>query len=345
MQLLKLSIVVISGFLSLGVFAQASKRNIAVIYSYPKGEWFNGIRRGMSETLNKYSEGRFQLHDFLYDYEGLKFRPKKVQLEEVEKIRLAVMKLNPAFIVINDDEAVEKLIDKFPKEIPIILNAINQVPEKSSWSRGVDLSRYCGIIEHYPIEESLRMISLMVKNVKQMSVVSSEGDSSRIVSKIFENLDIKKTDSVKVRKIYLRSSWEDWKKSFQEINKSDQLAWILVPYEVFGKDGRPVELRVMAEWIKANVKIPILGILSIHTKMGFLAAISVDPFGLGKQAGELIIQQDKGEKCSQIGFSKSKYHVFEVNTDEVERLGLKIPEQFFGVAKFLKSPPDSGVKR
>lgn len=345
MQLLKLFIVVISGFLSFESSAQVQKRNVAVIYSYPRGEWFNGIHNGLNDTLNKYAKGRYQVFDFLYDYEGLKFKPKEAQLSEVEKIRTAINKIDPAFIVINDDEAVEKFIGKFPKEKPVILNAINQSPKLASWSSGVDLSRYCGIIEHYPIEESLKMISLMVKDLKQMSVVSSQGDSSKIVSKIFEGIQRDKSSSVRVREIYLKSSWEDWKKSFLEINRKDQLAWILVPYEVFGKDGKPVGLQEMASWIKANVKIPLLGILSIHTKMGFLAAISVDPYGLGKQAGELIILQEKGEACSGIGFLQSKYHVFEVNTDEVSRLGLKIPEQFIGVAKFIKSSSPEEMKR
>jgi len=101
----------------------------------------------------------------------------------------------------------------------------------------------------------------------------------------------------------------------------------------------------MSTWIKANVKVPLLGILSIHTKMGFLSAISVDAYGLGKQAAEKVIQIEKGEKCSQVGFSKSKYHIFEVNTDEVERLGMKVPEQFIGVAKFIKSTDPKSLKR
>lgn len=345
MQLLKLFLIVITCFLSFGSSAQVQKRNVVVIYSYPKGEWFNGIQSGLNDTLNKYAQGRYQIFDFLYDYEGLKFKNSEARLKEVERIRTAVTNIDPAFIVINDDEAVEMFIGKFPKEKPVILNAVNQEPKLSPWARGVDLSRYCGVIEHYPIEESLKMISLMVKDLKQMSVVSSQGDSSKIVSKIFEGFQQDRSSLVRVREIYLKSSWEDWKKSFLEINQKDQLAWILVPYEVFGKDGRLVSLQEMSNWIKANVKIPLLGILSIHTKMGFLAAISVDPYGLGKQAGELIIQQEKGEKCSSIGFLKSKYHAFEVNTDEVRRLGLKVPDQFIGVAKFLKSSSPEEVKR
>ncbi len=72
-------------------------------------------------------------------------------------------------------------------------------------------------------------------------------------------------------------------------------------------------------------------------KMGFLSAISVDPYGLGKQAGEIIIRLENGQKCEKVGFEKSKYHTFEINTDEVTRLNMKVPEEFIGVATFVKN--------
>ncbi|MBY0517503.1 MAG: hypothetical protein K2P81_11370 [Bacteriovoracaceae bacterium] len=344
MQSLRLFIVLISGFLSFASLAEIPTKKIVVLYSYPKGEWYYGIQRGIQDTLGKYAQDRYKFFDYLYDYEGLKFKSKKAQSDEIERIVKEVLKIDPDYIVINDDEAVEKFIDKFPKTKSVILNAINQQPVTSLWAKGRDITQFCGVVEHYPIEESLRMISLMVKDVRQMSVVSSEGDSSKIVSKIFEELKSKKTSEIKVREIYLKTSWDDWKTSFREINTKDQLAWILVPYEVFDKNGKQVSLDEMANWIKSNMKIPLLGILSIHTKMGFLAAISVDPYGLGKQAAEIIIQIEKGDRCSQIGFAKSKYHSFEVNTDEVKRLGLKVPDSFIGVAKFVKTSQD-GLKR
>jgi hypothetical protein len=44
----------------------------------------------------------------------------------------------------------------------------------------------------------------------------------------------------------------------------------------------------MATWMRENINKPTLGILSIHTKMGFLSAISVTPEGLGKQVAEMV---------------------------------------------------------
>lgn len=342
---MQIFIVLISVILCFSARGDVTKRKIVTIYSYPKGEWYNGIQSGLVKTLTSYKRDYFEVHDFLYDYENFKLKSPNVQKQEVDRIISSIKSINADYIVINDDEAVEKFIDKFPTTSSVILNGINQEPLLSTWGKGRDISKFCGIIEHYPIGESLKMISLMVKNVKQMSVISSEGDSSKIVSKIFTEMQKTNSSNVKIRKIYLKSSWSEWKKSFQEINSKDQLAWILVPYEVVDEKGKPISLTEMAIWIKANVKIPLLGILSIHTKMGFLAAISVDAHGLGKQAAETVIQIEKGEPCSKIGFSKSKYHIFEVNTDEVDRLGMKVPEQFIGVAKFIKSDDPRKLQR
>lgn len=342
---MQIFIVVFSLIFSLTALGDSTKRKVAVIYSYPKGEWYEGIQRGLKEILTSFEKNHYEVHDFLYDYEVFKLKPQNVQKAEVAKIVKLVSDLRADYIIINDDEAVEKFINQFPANKPLILNAINQEPLQSSWSKGHDMQKFCGVIEHYPIEESMKMISLMVKDLKQMSVISSEGHSSQIVSKIFRNMQKTSNSAVRIREIYLKSAWSDWKKAFFEINKKDQLAWILVPYEVVDQKGNSVSLTEMATWIKANVKVPLLGILSIHTKMGFLAAISVDPYGLGKQAAEIIIQLEKGSKCSGIGFVRSKYHIFEVNTDEVERLGMKVPEQFIGVAKFIKSTDPKTLKR
>ena len=260
------------------------------------------------------------------------------QEKTINNILREIAKIKPAYIVVNDDEAVSKFIDRFPSNQNVILNGINQIPTEAAWARGKITENFCGVVEQYPIEQSMKMISLMSKNIKRMSVVSSEGDSSKIVAKIFENLRQDKNQKVKVRNIYLHSKWSDWKKAFLEINQKDDLAWILVPFEVHDDNGKVKSLQEMAAWIKENVKVPLLGILSIHMKMGFLSAISVDPFGLGKQTGEIIIRLEKGEKCQTIGFERSKYHNFEINTDEVARLGMKVPEEFIGVATFVKSP-------
>ena len=86
------------------------------------------------------------------------------------------------------------------------------------------------------------------------------------------------------------------------MNKKDGVGWILVPFEVVDGKGENMPLGVMAQWIKENVEIPLLGILSIHTKMGFLSAISVEPIGLGKQAAEMILKIENGSRCEDIGF-------------------------------------------
>jgi hypothetical protein len=154
-------IILISVILSLTAWGQAPRHKVAVIFSYPKGEWYNGIQRGLTETLTSFAKDRFEIHDYLYDYETLKSKSKNIQELEVNRIVKSISELKADYVVINDDEAVEKFIDKFPAIPSVVLNGINQEPVNSSWSKNRDISKFCGIIEHYPIEESLKMISLI----------------------------------------------------------------------------------------------------------------------------------------------------------------------------------------
>lgn len=323
--------------LTLTFLAQGKEtKNIVVIHSYPAGEWQNGISKGLESTLRS-SSHHFKFEHMLYDYEKLKFKGLKEQEERVLQILREISRISPDYIVINDDEAIAKVLPKLKTHAHVILNGVNDDPENTSWGKANDLSHRCGVIEHYPLSQSLKMISLMAPKIKSMSVISSTGDSSKIVARIFRKLTAQQLQNIRLRKVSLESSWEKWKSELLEMNKHDGIGWILVPYEVVDANGRAIPLNEMASWIKNNISIPMLGILSVHTKMGFLSAISVEPFGLGKQSAEIIARIEKGQSCKSIGFEKSKYHNFEINTDELKRFGFKVPDRFIGVAKFVKT--------
>ena len=324
--------------LTFPLLTQAAEKvkNIVVIHSYPMGEWQKGISKGLESTLGS-SNRKFKFTHILYDYEKLKFKGHNDQEKRVLEIIGQISKVSPDYIVINDDEAIEKILPKLTSVKNVILNGVNDAPKNTGWGKANDLSLRCGVIEHYPVTQSLKMISQMAPRIKSMSVISSQGDSSKIVANIFRNLDSSQLQNIQLRKVSLENSWDNWKRELLEMNKQDGIGWILVPYEVVDANGRMMPLNEMAEWIRKNISIPLLGILSVHTKMGFLSAISVEPFGLGKQSAEIIARIERGEKCQSIGFEKSKYHNFEINMDELKRFGFKVPDNFIGVAKFVKT--------
>jgi ABC-type uncharacterized transport system substrate-binding protein len=316
---------------------------IVVIHSYPEGgEWNKGLTKGIEDTLSN-NKKKFDFTHILYDYETLKFKTSDDQNKRINEIISQINTTAPTYVVINDDEAIEKILPKLSSHKNIILNGINDVPIKTDWGKHNDISTRCGIIEHYPVTQTLKMISQMAPNIKSMSIITSQGDSSKIVANVFKNLDSNQLHNINLRKVSLESKWENWKKELLEMNKHDGVGWILVPYEVVDENGKAIPLHEMASWIRKHITIPLLGILSVHTKMGFLSAISVEPFGLGKQAAEIIARIEKGENCQSIGFEKSKYHNFEINIDEIKRFGFKVPDKFIGVAKFVKT--ESGISK
>ena len=168
----------------ISAYSKESK-HVFVVHSYPQGEWHNGIKKGLKETLSK-SKVTFTLEHHLYDYEVLKFKSAKEQRQRVLEIKALISKTNPDYIVLNDDEAIEKLLPELKGFKNLVLNGVNDSSIKSKWGKGINVRNYCGIIEFYPITQSLKMISMMSSNIKSMSVLSSEGDSSKIVAKIFK---------------------------------------------------------------------------------------------------------------------------------------------------------------
>lgn len=333
---MKLSLLCLFILTSFAAQSAVLQKLIIVIHSYPMGEWQKGITKGLEENL-KSAKIKYKFTHILYDYETLKFKDKQIQDQRIQEITDQIKSVSPDYIVINDDEAIEKLLPKLSASKNIILNGINDLPENTNWGKAIDLSSRCGVIEYYPVTQSLKMISQMSPSIKSMSILSSQGDSSRIVANIFKKLNKKQLHNINLRKVSLENSWENWKKELLEMNGKDGVGWILVPYEVVDSKGRMMPLNEMAEWIRSNISIPLLGILSIHTKMGFLSAISVEPYGLGKQSAEIVTRIENGEKCPNIGFEKSKYHNFEINLDELKRFKFKVPDSFLGVAKFIKT--------
>ncbi|MBL7665685.1 MAG: hypothetical protein JNM93_11180 [Bacteriovoracaceae bacterium] len=328
---LKVLFVIVNLAFSIELFA----KSVVLIQSYPDGVWTKGIVNGATETLQKFSSN-FNIINYVYDSEILRHKDFKEQEKVVTEILNKIKQVNPSYIILNDDEAVEKFINKLDPKLNIIINGINDVPENIPGVKKEKLNSLCGIIEDFPIEQSIRMITLMSSKIKQMSVISSNNISSQIVARKFEKLQKDKTQKIKLRKIYLSDSWEEWKIALMKINKVDDLTWILVPYEIKNKKNINMSLIDIAKWVRKNVRIPILGILSINTKMGFLSAISIDPYGLGRQAAEVVIRMEQSETCSKIGFEKYKYLNFEINKDEVRRLGLKVPSEFMGIARFIE---------
>lgn len=109
-----------------------------------------------------------------------------------------------------------------------------------------------------------------------------------------------------------------------------------MPYEVVDETNQEVNPSIIGQYMRDNTMIPTMGIISIHTRIGFLAAVSVGGESLGKQTGEQILRHFSGETPAEIGYERIKYHTLEINSNEAKRLNLSIPNDLLGFAHFIK---------
>jgi ABC-type uncharacterized transport system substrate-binding protein len=112
--------------------------------------------------------------------------------------------------------------------------------------------------------------------------------------------------------------------------------FVLVPYEVVDKNGYDVPPEQIGFLLKSKLNIPTLGLISIHTRIGLFASISVDSKDLGRQSAEQIHRYFNGESMQNIGFEDLRYYNFEINADAAKRLNISIPEEFYGLTHFVE---------
>jgi hypothetical protein len=198
-------------------YASFANEQVVFIHSYPPGVWYNGMTKGASDVFSK--SNKFKIKNLLYDYESLRFKSNNEQNAAAIAVAKQANSSSAKYIVINDDEAIEKVYEYLDKNKTILLNGLNQHFKYDPVYSKMNLNKHCGIIEHYPVKRSLDMISLMSKDIKQMSILSSDGKSSLIVTNIFKDLKANPYKNIKVREILNSKNWAEWKKSLKEFNK------------------------------------------------------------------------------------------------------------------------------
>ena len=127
--------------------------------------------------------------------------------------------------------------------------------------------------------------------------------------------------------------FSDWKRALSKLNSENDALWVLVPYDVRDANNQEVPVDKIGISLTKLLKIPTMGIISVHTKIGLLGAINVNPEGLGRQAAEQAYRLFKGERLESIGIEKTRYYKMEINGGEAKRLGLKIPPELKSVTE------------
>lgn len=85
-----------------------------------------------------------------------------------------------------------------------------------------------------------------------------------------------------------------------------------------------------------NNRIPIITFSDKYVEMGALMALEIDPYDLGKQAGEIVRKILSGTSPANIPRSDPRSAAITINSKIARKLGLSLNEESFGRAKVIR---------
>lgn len=85
-----------------------------------------------------------------------------------------------------------------------------------------------------------------------------------------------------------------------------------------------------------NNRIPIITFSDKYVEMGALMALDIDPYDLGKQAGEIVRKILSGTSPANIPHSDPRSAAITINSKIARKLGLSLNEEAFGRAKVIR---------
>lgn len=302
-------------------------RSLVILHSYPPGEWSHGINASLENEL-KAAKIRYQLKSLIFHSEYWRTQPEEKRVTEKKRLLKEIETANADLVLLCDDEVADFLAtDVRAMNRPVIFTGMNRPAKEIPWLNEFPKNSIAGTLELYRTEDTMELLRALKPEAKRVSILTSTNPTSKLVTKqISEDL---KTGELKkqfqLRETYQLRFWSEWKAAISEINRRDDAVWVLVPYDVRDENNQEVSIERVGAWLKSNLKVPSLGIISVSTRIGILAGIPISPQGLGKQMGEQAVSYFGGKSLGSIGIVRAKYFKEEINSNQVARLGIRIP--------------------
>lgn len=314
----------------------ALPHKIFILFSYPYGQWSEGIVSGLSGRLAR-TGTRFELKQAVYDSPAFSLRPEAEIKTETEKLLKAAKDYKPDFIVLCDDEGADVLAPEMKKlGIPLLFAGINKDEKDVHWlEKGTELT---GVFERYPVEPSLKLLANLTKGrVKNISLLTSINPTSVIIERQLSTYFKVHKTRIALKKVYMTNKWDEWKAYIQAANRESDSLWMLVPWNVEDAAGQRLDLRVMGKWMSENIRIPSISIVDVNLQLGAMASISMTPQIMGEELGDIIhLSVTEHRPLSKIPYRYPSKHEILINKKQADRLGVKIPIGMLEYAKVIK---------
>lgn len=327
--------------------AAAGAFRVYLVFSYSPGMWDEQGRRGVELALRNQNITDFETKVYNYNY----VEKRKYRTEELRKITAEIAGFRPDLIIVFDDEASEDLIPDLNRlDIPIVATGINRELKDLSWFKpeGAADRNFTGVLERYPFEQPLKFLKKINPEISEITILTSENVSSSVIVEQFIRQFRKSggaSSGIRLKEVIKSRDWERWQAAIRSHRGVNEAFWILVPWDVYGKDGKEVPLNEIGEFYQRESRIPELGIVNANHMIGLLACFSVNSEDLGYQAAAAGIQAIKNKRSlSRVPFAKVETVRLIINKKRADTLHYKIPIGFLEFAEIEKKIPLSYLR-
>jgi len=315
---------------------EAPQQKLFIVFSYPPGQWSDGILAGLSNRLAR-SGLRYVLKQDIYDSPRFSLLSSTETAAEADRIVKAAAAYKPNFVILCDDEGADALAPGMKKlGIPLLFAGINKNENNVAWlEKEANLT---GVFERYPVEPSLKLLSnLSGGKVKNISLLTSINPTSTIIEKQLSDYFRTHKTRIALKKVYLTNKWSNWQRAILEINNEGDSLWLLVPWNVEDEKGARMDLRVMGKWMSGNIRVPSISIVDVNLQLGAMASISMTPEIMGEELGDIIhLSVSEHRPLSRIPYRYPSKHEIIINKKQADRLGVKVPIGLLEYAKIIK---------
>lgn len=285
------------------IFSTESKVNILILNSYHQGlSWTDSITNGLKSEISK---NGYQTNIFIEYIDSKRFTNVANDKNAIAFFKEKYSNTHFKAIVITDNDALDFWIkhgETLAPQVPVVFCGINNLPQIKK--------NYTGIIEDIDIEENVKLIRLLHKDIKKLYIVTDITTTGELLKKETEKILNPLRFSLNYE-ILQNLDYESLKHKVSSLYKGDVLLFLL-----FNKDtcGRFFSFEEVIDSVSYNCSVPIYGTWSFYLNHGIVGGRVMDGSRHGHEAGKIISQLLKGVPVSDIPITNgSSQFIFDFN--------------------------------
>ncbi len=258
----------------------AAPRRGLIIHSFSlKTPWVKEIERGLKEELGRVKE-------------PITWKSISLSDSSVAEIRRALAQEKPSLVILNDDQVCRDFMPELmAQKMPTFFTGV--VDPTPGYLKPDYKKFQTGVFETLNFLPVLSVIKLLGTPIKKIAIVGGASYASTLVS-AQARAQIKEFDPTISVEVVHTNDFSEWKKEIKRLSPTVQVLIPLLPFEVT-ECGKTVPWAEFNRVIRAEVKIPTIGIAGVKGPIERLAANAIDPAMMGRQTAMLVQRYLGGE--------------------------------------------------